>query len=233
MTPPPLRIDVFSDIACPWCYIGKRRLRAAIGKVRPGSVHVKWHAFELRPDMPERGLPAISFYAHKFGGEHRRKAIFDHVAEVGAREGIHFVWDRMQHAPNTRLAHRAVKIAGAAGAADAAVEALFCGHFEEGADVGNLDDIVALFEKHGVAVDGDRLRDKLASGEGLSEVLADEMMAQELGIDGVPFFIADDRLVVSGAQPAEIFGAMLDEAARTRTVVAAVEQGRGSSLRLC
>lgn len=217
MTPTSERTDtvelqVWSDFACPWCFIGKRRLERALSGEPRASVEVVWRAFELNSCIPEEGVAARSFYAAKFGGEERMEEIFAHVTAIAREEGIAMDYGRMRRAPNTRLAHRLVRVAAERGRQDAAVEALFRGHFEEGVDVGDLDAALALLETHEVGLDGDELRAALGAGEGRAEVERDIAAAMCIGIGGVPFFVADNRYAVSGAQAPDAFSRLIGAA---------------------
>jgi predicted DsbA family dithiol-disulfide isomerase len=215
--PRPVQIDVFADVVCPWCYIGRKRLGRAMAAEPPGSFVTLWRAFELQPDMPEKGLPAQAFFAGKFGGAARMNAIFERVVDAGREEGIAFDFAAQRVAPNTRLAHRAIQLAPDPERQTATVDACFKGHFEEGTDIGDLDQLVALIARHVPGADAAELAGRLERGEGKDEVLADEDTAAELGIGGVPFFIANQKLGLSGAQPAEVFTAFLTRAREEAT----------------
>ncbi len=202
-------LDVYSDVACPWCFIGKRRLERALGEEPAGSVLLRWRPFELQPDLPPEGVDARPFFAAKFGGERAVDEAFARVAEVGRGEGIAFDFEAMRRAPNTRLAHRLIWLAGERGQADPVVEALFRGHFEEGVHVGDLDACLRLLAAHRVPLDLEELRMAAARREGRAEVEAAEAEAAALGIRAVPFFVAGDRYAVSGAQPPAAYRQLL------------------------
>jgi predicted DsbA family dithiol-disulfide isomerase len=206
----PLRIDVWSDIACPWCFIGKRRLEKAIAQEPSGSVEVVWHAFQLQPDIPKEGVDAKTYFAKKFGGAARVQSMFARVTNLACDDGLCFKMDDMK-APNTRLAHQVIAAARHLGVADAVVEALFAGHFEQGRDVGKLDDVLALLAERGVAVDLDALRAAAMAPDVVAEVEEDLQAAGELGIDGVPFFLAGGVVGMSGAQEPETFRMFLEK----------------------
>jgi predicted DsbA family dithiol-disulfide isomerase len=207
----PVELDVFSDIVCPWCLIGKRRLEKALA-LHGGEVTVRWHAYQLAPELPPEGVEARPHFEAKFGSHERMRALFARVAEVGKGDGIPFDLEAQARAPNTRLAHRALQVAQGLGKGREAAEALFTGHFLERADVARLDEIVALFERHAVGVDTAALRDALAKGAGNDEVDRDLRFAREAGISGVPFFVANGRLGLSGAQDVETFVRFLQRA---------------------
>lgn len=196
----PVLLDVFSDLACPWCFIGKRRLEKALADEPPGAVEVRWRAYLLQPDLPAEGVDAEPFFVRKFGSAARMRQLFEHVTGVGRGDGIRFAFDRMKRAPNMRLGHQLVNLAGRRGLASEAEEALFRAHFEEGANLSELGEALAAFERHGVAIDPELLRQEVADGEGLEEVAVDLSLAQRLGVTGVPFFLGNGVVGVSGAQ---------------------------------
>lgn len=207
----PLQLDVFSDIACPWCFIGKRRLEMVLAD-EPGPVEVRWRAYQLSPDLPAEGVDAAEYFAKKFGSLERIRQIQGRVAEVGLGDGIRFDFEAQRRASNTRLAHRLVKLAARRGLGSDAKEALFRGHFEEGIDVGSLEACLGLFEKHGVAIDPAVLRQEIADGEGDAEVQVDLQLAQQIGVTGVPFFIGNGIVAMSGAQDPATFRRFLAKA---------------------
>jgi predicted DsbA family dithiol-disulfide isomerase len=207
-----IEIDVWSDIACPFCYLGKRKLAAGLAAAGVDA-QVTWHAFELQPDMPPDGLPSHEFYDKKFGAPGRWASTFAKMTALGAADGITFAFDKMKRAPNTRLAHRAIRIAHAlegAAAQDAVVEACFRAHFTDGVDISNRDALLSALA--GTPVDLAALRERLDWDESLDAVLGDEEMAAKIGISGVPFFVAQGQLAMSGAQPANVFAGFLEQA---------------------
>jgi predicted DsbA family dithiol-disulfide isomerase len=199
----PLIVDVWSDVVCPWCYIGKRRLAAAIEQEPPGSVAVRWHAFQLQPDIPVEGVDAREYFAAKFGGPERVAELHAHVAGEAAKEGLHFDFERQRRAPNTLLAHRAIKLAPDP---DAAVEALFAGHFEQGEDIGDRDTVLRLVP--GLDADG------LDRGDATDAVAEDLRAATEIGVTGVPFFVGGGRVALSGAHEPALLRRLFDAARR-------------------
>jgi predicted DsbA family dithiol-disulfide isomerase len=216
MTQIMLALDVFSDVVCPFCFIGKRRLDEAVAAERAEGreVVVRWHAFQLNPEVPEEGLDERAFFERKFGGEAAMRQAWDHVARLGAPAGIAFDFERPgRRAPNTRLAHRAVALAGreAPERQDAAVEALFAAFFERGEDVGDRDVVLRLTGVDPGALD---------AGGGADEVEADLAAAASLGIGGVPFFIADRSVALSGAADADAYRQLMAEARRRATTAA-------------
>jgi predicted DsbA family dithiol-disulfide isomerase len=195
-----MHIAIFSDVICPWCLIGKRRLERALGEAGlAGAVAIEWLPFELNPDMPPEGMARSEYRARKFGPE-RAAALDAQMRQTGLDEGIRFAFDRMQRTPNTRRAHMLIAHAQERGKGDAVVEALVAAYFEEAADIGDEAVLVAIAERAGL--DPEQARAALHDDELRAGVVAGERRAGELGISGVPFFIIDNAWAVSGAQPA-------------------------------
>ena len=194
-----LTIDVVSDVICPWCFIGKRRLEKALGD---RAASVRWHPFQLNPDMPREGIDRKSYRIRKFGSWERSQELDARVAAAGRGEGIAFRFDRMARTPNTLDAHRTIWLAGERGVQDAVVEALFLAYFNDGRDLSNratLAEIAAAAGLDRAEVDG-----MLAGDAGLDVVRAGEEHARRLGVSGVPFFVVNGRVALPGAQPPEL-----------------------------
>ena len=199
----PLSIMVYSDVICPWCYVGKRRLEAALaGPDMPAEVRFTWRPFELNPDMPAEGIERKVYRARKFG-EARSAELDRNMAQTGRELGIEFAFDRMQRTPNTRLAHRLIWEAGRQGHQNAIVERLFHGYFEEGLDIGSLDVLTRLAAEAGLETEG--VTRALTGSESLDAVVDLEQQGYRMGIQGVPFFVLLDKYQVSGAQPPEFW----------------------------
>ncbi len=203
-----LTIDVWSDIACPWCYIGKRRLEAALQRFPArDQIALRWHAFELDPNAPRQSKPGSQ--AAELAAKYRTsvaqaEAMMQRVVAAAAKEGLDFRFDQLVRA-NTFDAHRVIAYAFATGgeALQAAVtERLMHAYFSEGAVLGDVETLVRLASE--VGVDGDALRARLADGDFSDEVRADERRAQEAGISGVPCFVLDWKYGISGAQEADV-----------------------------
>lgn len=202
-----LTIDIVSDVICPWCWIGKRRLERALKLLGdlPG-VKVNWRPFQLNPQMPPLGIERRAYRTAKFGSWERSQALDTQVAAAGAEEGIPFAFDRMTRTPNTLDAHRLIWLAGQAGVQDAAVERLFKGYFEDGLDLNDRAVLVGLAAQSGLpAEDAERL---LAGDHGRTDVLREEAIYQSLGVSGVPAFFLNRQPAFSGA----VAPAMLAEA---------------------
>lgn len=201
---PALQIDIYSDVICPWCYVGKRRLERAL-KQWHGAVPVKisWRPFQLNPTMPQQGMDRRQYLEAKFGGPAAARAIYSQVETAGAGEGISFAFDRIARTPNTFTAHRLVWFAEHHGKQDAMVETLFRYYFLEGRDIGNLE----ILSQAAASVGFDRamIDAFLASDEGVTAVKAEEAAGRRLGISGVPYFVINGTHALSGAQPPEQF----------------------------
>lgn len=204
-----MRLDVWSDIACPWCLLGKRRLEKALALRGRGDIEVHWRAFELQPDIPADGLPR-SFLEEKLGGRDRLERAQKHIEVLGKEVGVNYAFEKHLRVSNTRLAHRAIALAG--DKQGALVDAFFRAHFEEGRDISPLSAVLDVAAAAGL--DRAWLESELRGEGGLAQVLADEQLAQELGIQGVPCFVAEMKVAVSGAQDVETFQQFLDEAVR-------------------
>ena len=199
----PLPITVYSDVICPWCYVGKRRLELALASAdMPGPVQLTWRPFELNPDMPPEGIERQLYRARKFGAE--RSAELDrNMIETGREVGIAFAFDRQQRTPSTRLAHRLIWEAGLQGRQDDLVNRLFQAYFEEGRDIGSADVLASLAGEAGL--EPASTTNALASEESLEAVVEMEQQGRRMGIEGVPFFILLGKYGVSGAQPPEFW----------------------------
>ena len=203
-----MKIEIFSDLACPWCFIGKRRLERAL-KTAGVEAELRYRAFQLQPGLPPAGVPAQAFFARKFGSKERMTGVFERVARTGREEGIAFDFERQTRAPNTELAHRVIHYAGLQRQAEPTVEALFRGYFERGLNLSELNDIVCALRAEQVALDGRELALAMAAGVGKQEVARDLLKARDYGIGGVPLFIFDQRDTVEGAQPTAQFLALI------------------------
>ena len=206
-----LDVDVWSDIACPWCYVGKRRLEAALARF-PHPVRIAWHSFELDPAAaPDRGSGAYAErLAAKYGTSvERAQGMIDHMTRTAAAEGIEMRFDRVR-ATNTFDAHRFLHLASHRQLGGAAKERLMRAYFTEGELISDHETLARLGGE--IGLDVEEVRTTLAGDTYAREVRADETTAQALGIRGVPFFVIDRRLGVSGAQPADVMLRVLSEA---------------------
>lgn len=211
-----MRIDVWSDVACPWCYIGKRRLETAIAAYGQ-PVEVVYHAYLLDPSAPDEARPLNPYLEAKYGDA--VPAMQARVTELAAAEGIEFHLEKA-HAVNTRHAHRLLVLARRRGVQIEAKERLLRAYFTEGRDLGDLFTLAELGIEAGL--DGDEVRAWLASENdaenGNAEVEEELATARDLGINAVPTFIIDRKYAVQGAQESSTFLRVLEQAAREATV---------------
>jgi len=195
-----LTIDIVSDVICPWCFIGKRRLEKALKLLGdPPGIKVNWKPFQLNPQMPPQGIERRAYRTAKFGSWEQAQARDAQVAAAGAEEGITFAFEKMTRTPNTLDAHRLIWLAGKLGVQDAVVERLFRGCFQEGLDLNDRASLVRLAVEGGIpAADAERL---LAGDDGRAEVLREEAKYKSLGVSGVPAFLFNGEPGFSGAAP--------------------------------
>jgi len=205
-----MRIDIYSDTICPWCYIGKRRLQRALSARPEIQAEIHWHAYQLNPWMPSAGVPREEYLRAKFGASDAGR-IYANIREVGAGEGLDFRFDLMQRTPNTIRSHRLIAwAADQAGDApqDAMVEALFQVYFLEGKDLGDTAVLLAAVERAGL--DAGVADAFLATDLYQDTVVNEDATARRMGIQGVPCFIVDGAYAVSGAQEPEYFMPIFD-----------------------
>ena len=207
-------LEVYADVVCPWCYVGERRLEKALALREGVGVERRWRPFQLQPGMPEGGLPWDVFSRRKFGGERNARGAFAHLAAVGEGDGIRFDFDRVASAPNTVDAHRLILLAGERDPAAQwkLVDALFEAYFSDGRNLNDREDL-ARTAAAVAGLDPDEVLRYLASDRGKAEVRSSQEEAYGRGIQGVPFYVFDGGLAVSGAQPMEAFLRALDGAA--------------------
>ena len=210
-----MHIDIVSDVICPWCFIGKRRLERALALRGDTDVSISWRAFQLNPDMPAGGMPREAYLAAKFGNAANASRLYASIADAGAAEGIPFAFERIRRTPNTRDAHRLIRHATLHGRAGPVVESLFVGYFIEGRDIGDRATLTDIAEE--VGFEPSHAADYLASGDGLDEVLTEDRSARRLGINAVPCFIVDGGYAISGAQEPEFFMPLFDLARNAAT----------------
>jgi len=201
----PLRIEVVSDVVCPWCYIGKRRLEKALVLLGDeAQVSVRYLPFQLNPEMPQGGMPRAEYRKAKFGSIERSRQLDARVAAEGRGEGIEFAFERMARTPSTLAAHRLIELAQRQGAGQAVVDELFRAYFEEGKDVGDPKVLEEIAKRSGVS--------GWPQEADAKEVAALEEEMRGLGISAVPTFIFDRKLGVSGAHPPEALAQAMREA---------------------
>ncbi len=207
---PPLKINVFSDVGCPWCYLGDARLKAAL---RQTGVHaqVYWQPFQLQPDLPPEGVPWKGFAERKFGSWARALKVFDQLGALGTEAGLTFHFTDIAKANNTTDAHRLILYAQAHGKGEAAAGEFYRAYFAEGKDLNDQAVLVRLMAALGLEASVTEMF--LGGDDQRPQVIASQRRAATLGVSGVPFYIFGERTGVSGAQPLETFVRAVEQAA--------------------
>jgi predicted DsbA family dithiol-disulfide isomerase len=212
-------IAIFSDVICPWCFLGKRRLEDALDQLGiRDEVAIRWLPFELNPAMPPEGMERALYRARKFGPE-KADLLDREMTARGLEEGIQFAFDRIERTPNTRKAHMLIAHASRRGSGEAAAEALFRAYFERALDIGRGEVLADLAAEIGLER-GPALA-ALNDPDLLSSVAEIENEAARLDVSGVPFFIIDDAWAVSGAQPTSVWVDILQQGANSASKVPA------------
>ena len=208
-----LAVDVISDVVCPWCFIGKRRLESALELYRAGRPEapapvVTWHPFQLNLDMPAEGIDRDEYVKSKFGSD-RAGQVYGRITAVGKQVGIPFDFTKVTRQPNTLAAHSLIALAVDAGRQDAVVEALFRAFFLEGKDLTSADTLAEVAV--GAGLEAADVKAFLASEKARAHIEAEDKQARKIGVEGVPFFVFNKRIAVSGAQePGVLLEAMLE-----------------------
>ncbi|HEX5542450.1 MAG TPA: DsbA family oxidoreductase [Micromonospora sp.] len=205
-----MEIEIYSDVVCPWCYIGKHRLERALESY-DGDVTLRFRPFQLDPRPVEQPRPLLDSLAEKFGGPDRVRQITDHTTRVAAEEGLELRFDRAV-AANTFDAHRLIWYADSRGRGPEVAEVLYRAYFTDGVDVGSRSALATLAAE--VGLEEAEVRDFLDSPLGRKEVAADLAAAQQLGVASVPTFVFAGKYVVTGAQEPETLRSVLDEVNR-------------------
>ncbi len=197
-----LSVDVISDVICPWCFIGKRRLEKAIAAF-DGPVKVRWLPFQLNPTMPKDGISRREYRTRKFGSWERSQELDARIVTVGETEGIHFAFDRIERTPNTLDAHRLIWLAETESVQDGVVEALFRAYFTEGRDISNRPTLIDVVAEAGL--DRGKAEGVLSSDDGIEAIRETGEQARRLRVEGVPFFVVNGKLALCGAQQPDTF----------------------------
>jgi predicted DsbA family dithiol-disulfide isomerase len=204
-----LTVDVYSDVICPWCFVGKRRLEKGLA-LAGKSATVRWHPFELNPDMPRMGVERRAYRVKKFGSWERSLELDANIVRAGQGDGLVFNFEKVGRTPNTFDAHRLIWLAGEKGVQDGVVEALFRAYFTDGRDLSDLATLAAVASEGGL--NKGEVDDLLAGDRGVTGVREWEQKGQRLGISGVPFFVVNGAVALSGAQSPETFRAAIEQA---------------------
>jgi predicted DsbA family dithiol-disulfide isomerase len=213
-----MRIDIFSDTVCPWCYLGKRRFDLAIATRPQYEPRIAWRPFELNPDVPIEGVDRETFMKARVPDPERLAEAQADLTRLGESSGIQFRFDLISRVPNTRRSHLLIAHAARRGLQGPVKDRIMRAYFEEGCDIGDLEELVRLAVEAGLAAA--EARNVLVLRSGQDGVIAAERHASVLGITGVPTYIFDGQYTISGAQDVGTFARVLDQ-------VAAFAQGRG------
>lgn len=205
-----MHIEIYSDLVCPWCYIGRKRFDAALAQ-RPAlqpQLQVHWLPFELNPQLEESGVERAKYLAAKFGDPSQLQAMQRHIREVGTDTGIGFRFELIRRTPNTRAAHALLAVAEEHGRQAQVSMALFAAYFEQGRDIGDREVLVEIAAAHGL--DPSCAHGALADRRHYAQIVSHEQQAAQWGITGVPTFIFDRRYAISGAQEPQVFLQVFD-----------------------
>ena len=208
----PVRIDVVSDVVCPWCFIGKRRLEKALALKPDVPVDVHWHPYFLNDWIPREGISREDYLTTKFGSPARYADIAQRVSAAAAAEGLDYAMDKISRQPNTLDAHRLIRWAGGIGKSAEMKQKLMDLYFTGGADLTNH--AVLAQAAADIGLDPEDVAEALASNQDVAEVEREALAAKEAGIDGVPCFIFGGRLAVSGAQEPEYLAEAIERLAQ-------------------
>ena len=206
---PVLQLDVISDVICPWCYIGKRKLDAALAEVTDFKINLMWRPYQLNPETPPEGVDRKKAMIRKFGPD-GGKQIFKSVLAAAEGTGINWDFDKIERTPNTLNAHRLIRWAASTGQQHELAEALFSAYFEQGLDVGRTDVLLQIAEAHGLDVP--LLAELLAGPADVEATRNDDAAARDLGVHGVPAFLAGGKFLLMGAQEPEYLQRFLTKA---------------------
>jgi predicted DsbA family dithiol-disulfide isomerase len=206
-----MRIDIYSDTVCPWCYLGKQRFELAVAARPQYEALITWRPFELNPEIPPEGVDRASYLAARLGTPEQVAAAEAELTRQGTASGIEFRFDLMERVPNTRRSHLLIAHAGRSGRQTAVMERIMRGYFREGCDIGDVEVLVRLGVEAGLAEHESRSALILRSGQ--DGVIAAERHAAVRGITGVPAFIFDGQYTISGAQEVGTFTRVLDQVA--------------------
>ncbi len=205
----PISIDVVSDAVCPWCFVGKRKLSAALETLGDVRVDVRWRPFQLDATIPPEGMRRVDYLTRKFGPE-RVGQMNARLIESGREVGVEFAFDRIERSPNTLDAHRLIRWAQPSGMQDAVVERLFKLYFQEGGDIGDRNLLADVAVEYGF--ERALMLRMLEADTDKAAVQEEIAAAQRMGVNGVPFFIFDGKYALSGAQPPQEIAAAIGKA---------------------
>ena len=205
-----MRLDIFSDFICPWCFIGKRRLEAAFKARSDVKFNINWQPFQLNSDMPVDGMDRQHYLSLKFGSTKNADDIYNNIKLAGKNIGINFQFEKITHTPNSSNAHRLAKYVKDIdpNALDNLVENLFNGYFIAGENIGDIGILSKIAAS--VGIDKNAAYDYLQTSDNVEYIKISSQQARHEGINGVPYFIFNEKYSISGAQEAEAFFPIFD-----------------------
>lgn len=204
-----VKLDIISDPVCPWCYIGKTNLEAALAQRPDHPFVIEWHPFQLNPDMAADGADRRAYLDAKFGGPDKAAAIYARITDHAASVGLTLHLDAIQRTPNTVNAHRLIHWAGIEDKQDEAVDALFAAYFTDGRDIGSTEVLADIADT--IGMDASVVARLLASDADADDIRARDVHSRQMGVSAVPTFIVAHRHAVQGAQPAEVWVQIIDD----------------------
>ena len=204
-----IRLDIFSDPICPWCYIGKARLDRALEARPDHPFQVQWHPFQLNPDMPEDGMDRREYLETKFGGQDGAVKAYLPVATEAEASGLEINLDSIKRTPNTLNAHRLIHWAGIEQKQNVVVDRLFKAYFVDGKDISDTAHLVEIASS--IGMDGDVVERLLSSDADAADIQARDADARHKGVQSVPTFLIANQHVVPGAQPTDLWTQVIDD----------------------
>jgi predicted DsbA family dithiol-disulfide isomerase len=197
-----IKIDIVSDVACPWCYVGKRRLEKALAMVPDIKTDITWQPFQLDPSVPADGMDLKPYYEAKFGSQEKVQQVFEHMESVGDAEGIAFDFSKMERTMNTLPLHLLMLVAEKEGFKTRLKERFFTAYFEEASDLSNIENVIKILAEFGW--DAEKVESLLANEQLLEDVKGKISYFQSRGVSAVPFFIFNEKYGISGAQSPQV-----------------------------
>ena len=203
-----LKIDIVSDVVCPWCAIGYKKLSKAMEDLNKEILfEVNWKPYELHPEIPTEGFNKEEYYKIKFGNSNGSRDRFNHITEEGRKAGLEFNFDKSKNLPNTFLAHRLLWFSRSKGVQDVIAEALFYAYFTEGRDIGSIHELISVASENGLQKS--EIEDFFKTNVGSDEILREELRAREMKIFSVPTYIFNKKYLLVGGQEADTFKAYM------------------------
>ena len=199
-----LKIDIVSDVVCPWCAIGYKKLSKAMEDLNEEILfEVNWKPYELHPEIPTEGFNKEEYYKIKFGNSNGSRDRFNHITEEGKKAGLEFNFDKSKNLPNTFLAHRLLWFSRSKDMQDVIAEALFHAYFTEGRDIGSINELISISTENGLQKS--EIKDFFKTDVGSDEILREELRAKEMKIFSVPTYIFNKKYLLVGGQEADTF----------------------------